>query len=133
EQVRGNQVMGGQDHGTLDDVGQFPDIAWPVVQHEELHCLWGQALDRLMHLVTEALQEVVGQEGDVLAALTQWGEENRDDMDAIVEIVAKLSCLDSAPQILIRGSNKTEVDSGRSLSAYGIELVILQHPEEFDL
>jgi hypothetical protein len=86
-----------------------------------------------VHLVTEALQEVVGQEGDVLAALAQRGEENRDDMNAVVEILAKLPRLDRVPQILIRGSNKTEVNSGWPLSSYGVELVLLQHPEELDL
>ncbi len=128
EKVRRNQVVGSQNDGTLDDVGQLPDIAWPVVQHEELHCLRGEALGRLVHLVTEALQEVVGQEGDVLAALAQWGEENRDDMDAVVEILTKPPRLDSTPQILIRGSNKTEVDSGWSLSSYGVEFTLLQYP-----
>jgi hypothetical protein len=78
-----------------------------------------------MHLVTEALQEVVGQEGDVLTALAQWGEENRDDMNTVVEILAKLPCIDRIPQILIRGSNKTEVNPGRSLASYRVELVFL--------
>src|SRR5438094_5551959 len=44
EKVRGNKVVGGQNDGTLEDIGQFSDIAWPVVQHEELHCFWGEAL-----------------------------------------------------------------------------------------
>jgi hypothetical protein len=98
------------------------------VQHKELHHLWSEALDLLMHLVTEALQEVVGQEGDILAALAQWGKENRDDMNTVVEILTKLPRIDCVPQILIRGSNKTEVNSGRSLASYGVELVLLQHP-----
>lgn len=128
KKVRSNQIVRSQDYGTLEDIGQFPDVAGPVVQHEELHGLRREALGRLMHLVAEALQEVVGQEWDVLAALAQWGEENRDDMDAVVEILAKLPRLDRAPQILIRGSNKAEVDSGWSLAAYAVELVLLQHP-----
>src|SRR5262245_45069985 len=76
KQVRGNQIVGSQNHGALDDVGQFPYVAWPVVQHKALHHLRSEALDSLVHLVTEALQKVVGQEGDVRAALAQWRKEN---------------------------------------------------------
>src|SRR5262249_33215186 len=128
EKVRRNQIVGSQDYSALDNVGQFSDVTWPVVQHEELHHFRSEALDLLVHLVTEALQKVVGQEGDVLAALAQWGEENRDNMNAVVEILTKLPGINRAPQILIRGGNKTEVNSGRSLASYRVELVLLQYP-----
>ena len=84
EEVRSNEVVGSQGNGTLYHVGQLPDVAWPVVEHEVLHRLRGKALDGLVHLLAEALQGVVCQEGDVLTALAQWGEEDRDDMNAVV-------------------------------------------------
>ena len=122
-----------QDNGTLDHVGQFPDVAWPVVQHEALHGLRCKALYGLATLSTKALQEVIGKQRDVFASFAQRGEEEGNDMDTIVEILAKPPLADCPPQVLVRRGNEAEVAFDRSPGSQGRELMLLEYPQEFAL
>jgi hypothetical protein len=46
------------DHGALNDVLEFPDIARPIVEFQNSHYFLGDALDRLALSLCEALHEM---------------------------------------------------------------------------
>ena len=67
---------------------QFADVARPVVLHERLHDLaveGGEIPDAGV-----GVEEVFDEQGDVLLALTQRGEVDRDDVDTVEEVLAHL-------------------------------------------
>src|SRR5262245_34580078 len=63
----------------LHDVLKLPDVAGPVVLVEPLESFLVEALDLLAHRATRTLQEVFRQQRDVLRALSEAGDSDRDD------------------------------------------------------
>ena len=55
-------------------------------------------------------QEMVHQKGKVTIAIAQGRDENRDDVDAVVEVLAELPFADQFLQILVAGTDQAEVD-----------------------
>ena len=67
-------------------------------------------MERLAHLEGEFLEKMPRQGFDVFGALAQGRNVNRHDADAVVEVLAKLPCLDQAREVAIRRSNQPDVD-----------------------
>src|SRR5262252_5647927 len=103
------------------------------MRHEALHGLRCKSLEGLGTLPIKALQEVVGKQRNVFASFAQRREVDGDDMDTIVEILAKSPLVDGPAQVLVRRRNEAEVDFDRSAGSQGMELPLLQNPQEFDL
>ena len=96
----------------LDDVDQLADVARPVVL---LECLEGLVADRLdlavavgVDVEIAGLQEVVGQQRDVLEAVPQRGKLEADDAEAIEEVLAEAAGLDLLLEVAVGGGD----DSG---------------------
>ena len=71
---------------TVQRIVQLADVARPVVLHERLHDLaveGGEIPDAGI-----GIEEVLDEQGDVLLALAQGGQVDRDDVDAVEEVLA---------------------------------------------
>ncbi len=77
--LRGDPITGTQDNGPLDEVRQFPHIAWPVVVLQQLPCIRCDFFDSLAQAAAVVGQEVIGEGGDVLGAVSKWGERDGDE------------------------------------------------------
>ena len=79
------------DDGALDGVLQLADVAGPVVIHQQPERAFGDLADVLAELVGEALEEMSGEQRDVLAALAQRRDADLDDVQPVEEILAELA------------------------------------------
>jgi len=88
-----DQVLGQDDaralqgHAALDDVLQLPDVTREGVAHEQLQGVGGDPLDLLAELPGVFLDEVLHEKRDVLPALAQRGDVDRDHVEPEVQIL----------------------------------------------
>src|SRR5262249_32619611 len=91
----------GEENQHFDDVLELPDIPLPGVGPEPLVYRVGEAAAGLLVSSRELLQEMVGQEGDVVGALAQRWDPDRDRVDPIKEIFAKAAAGNAGFEVLV--------------------------------
>src|SRR5262245_12133343 len=78
-------------------------------------------------------QKVGCEPGDIVEALPQWGETERQHMQAVIEILAKPLGLHLLPQIRIGGRNEADISGTASGTAHRTIGPVLEEAQEFDL
>src|SRR5215813_8922602 len=91
-----------EDHGPLDEVGELSHVPRPRVAAERLEGLTAYHLDLAVHRTGEALQEATYQGRDVLGSLAQRRDEDGEDVQAMVEVVAETPRLDHPGEVAVR-------------------------------
>src|SRR5690606_7841086 len=71
----------------FDAVTKLPNVAGPVVAQERLTGRTTKASDFFLIPGSEFLDEVVEQQRNVLPAVTQWRERNRDRVQPIIKVL----------------------------------------------
>ena len=79
------------------------------------------------------LDEVVDERRDVLLALAQRRELDRDDVQPVEEVLAEASLLDGAPQVDVGGRHDPDVHLDGLDAAEPHELALLHHAQELGL
>src|SRR5262249_37104221 len=77
--------------------------------------------------------EGLGEQRDILAARAQRREPDWNDVQAIEEVLTKLSALHHALQIPMRRRDEAHVRADRSHTAAPLVLLVLNEPQELDL
>ncbi|MCZ7626787.1 MAG: hypothetical protein M5R38_14335 [Candidatus Methylomirabilis sp.] len=95
--------------GPLDDMAQFPDIAGPGIVHEGAGGPVVDGEDRLPVLRIERIQEMAGEQQDILAALAQRRQIDGDDGQPIVEVLPESGGLDLGVEIPMGGGDDGDV------------------------
>ncbi len=67
---------------------------------------------------------------DVLEPLLQRGQQDREDVDPIPEILAERLLLDHRRKVAVGGGHDPHVHVQRRFAADALDLMILQHPQE---
>src|SRR5436190_5436587 len=73
------------------------------------------------------------QRGDVVGSLAQRRDVDREDVQAVVEVVAEALLLDQPGQVAVRRGDQADVDLDRPGAADTLELLLLEDPEELRL
>jgi hypothetical protein len=73
------------------------------------------------------------QERKIVRALPQWGKKNRDNVNAIVEVLPEPVLADSLLQIFIRGRQQPEVHRDRPFAAQVHHGAFFEHAEQLTL
>src|SRR5581483_3518754 len=81
----------------------------------------------------EAGEEVQGELGHILQPLAQRRHPDREDVEAVVEILAELAVLDQLDHVAVGGRDQAEVDLDRLLGADGVDLALLQGAQQLHL
>ena len=76
---------------------------------------------------------MLGEQRDVLAALAQRRHEDRDDVEAEVEVLAEAAGLDLAGQVLVGGREHAHVDADARRAADRLDDLLLQHAQHLGL
>ena len=126
-------VAGGDDDGALDDIVELPHIARPRVTDERLKARRCDGPDALLRPPARLLEEVLGEERDVLGALAQCGNADRHDGQAIEEIAPEGPALDLGLQVLVGGGDEPHVDVHGAVGADGCHLLLLDRPQQLAL
>ena len=127
------QLARPQHDRALDDVLQLTDVARPVVLLEHGQGLRRHAPRRPAHLLRQLLDEVGDQQRDVLAAIAQRRQVERDDVETVEEILAQDALGDGAPDVAVRGGDEADVDLDVAGVAHPTDLPLLDGAEQLDL
>jgi hypothetical protein len=123
----------GEEERLPDDVLEFADISGPGVGDEGLdsgglEAVWAEAEGAGMFL-----HEMGGQEGNVLGALPERGERERDLVESIVEILAKPALGHAARKILVGGTDDPHIDRLFNRGTHPSHTALLNGSEQLDL
>src|SRR4029077_14064342 len=113
-----------------DDVAQLADVAGPRVARERLERLRRKSTRLPAVLIRDDLREVLGEQRHVLEALAQRRHGDREDEDAVIQILPERALLDERFEIAVRRDEDARVDDDRLLAADALELAFLQQPQE---
>src|SRR5437762_9418570 len=97
------------ENGALDDVLQLPDVAGPHVREETAESLGVDSLQRAVVLEDEAVEEALGEHGNVLRPLAEGRQLHGHRVDAEVEILAERAVTHRGLGLTVRGRDQPEV------------------------
>src|SRR5262245_37389180 len=95
----------GEDHGALDAVLELSQIAGPRIALHQVEGLRREPLDLLVHLGFRLAKKVVGENGNVLRALSQRRKDDGEGVEAVEEILAKLTGDEGPLEVAVGGGN----------------------------
>src|ERR1700761_3505111 len=95
--------------------------------------LGGEALEIGAFLFVELGEEVAGDEQDVLVALAQGRQLDRDDVQPVVEILAEAPGLDLGQGIAVGGADDADIDLLGDVAADALDAAALDEAQQLDL
>ncbi len=133
-EVFGEDLFGeAEDDGVLDGVLEFADVAGPAIAHEQGTCVGGDAFEGAFVFLRVLRGEVEGEERNVFGVLTQGRHGDGDNVEAVVEVLAKFVGLDGLLEIFVGCGEDASEEGDRTGSSYTFELSLLEDAEEFGL
>src|SRR5207253_1041288 len=105
----------------------------PGIVLQDVNDLRIQPLERDAVAGAVNAQEVVGEQGDIVAALAQWGQEDGHDVDAVIKVFAKTSGAHHLFQVLVGGGEQAKINVLGSSSAQALHGMRLQHAQQLGL
>jgi hypothetical protein len=123
----------GEDGGALHHILQFTHIAGPVVRDRSRHAAFGEPPAFEAMFLGEAFKKVVRQDFDIPGAVAQGRHLDREDIEAIVKILAELALLDRLQQVAVRGGQNAHIHLDRFVAADALEFPLLKNAEELGL
>src|SRR3982751_1901150 len=100
---------GRDDHCALDDVPEFANVTRPRVMLQRSHIVSVDRVDALAECFGELLDETPDQQRDVLDALPQWRDMNREHVQPVVEILSKRPLSDALFEIAMCGRDDPRI------------------------
>jgi len=131
--VEANGAVETEHHRSFDGVLQLTDIARPAVLHQGIHGLGGKTLDVTLVLYRIHLEKVSRKQRDVFPAISQWGHLDSNDVEAVIEILAKTTHLDLGAQIHVGGSDDPDIHRLGTDPANLTDLALLDDPQQLGL
>src|SRR6266481_3642824 len=126
-------ACGFERHRPFDRVLQLANVARPVVAGQGFERSRFDAMNALSRSGRIFLQEVIRQERYILAALTQAGHANGNDVQAIVEVLAKRALGDLPVEIAVGGGDDAHVHRNFAGAAHRTHGAFLEYAQQFDL
>src|ERR1700733_14310805 len=122
-----------QNHGALNEVLQFPDVAWPRVAHHAFHgCLWN-GFDLPVELLRVLVGVVPDQMRNVLGPVAQSRNGDREDVQPIIEILPEFTFCNHLSEIAMRGCYQPHIGLDRPRAAQTLEFPLLEHAQQLGL
>ncbi len=112
----GRQVLGhdavplAEDTHALDEIFQLSDIAGPGVCREQRGGIVAELEIEAAALFAESPEKVIGQQHHVVAAFPQGRQEDRDDVEPVVEVLAKAPLGYFDLQVAVGGGHDADVN-----------------------
>ena len=126
-------VVAGGKHRALHAVLQFAHISRPVVAHQQIDRTGGNPLDILVVLGIQLVDEMLRQQDDVAFAPRQRRHVDREDVQAIIEVLAEELLLHEFLQIAAGGGQEPHVGVQLLGSADPRKGPLLDETQQLDL
>src|SRR5213594_1671934 len=130
--LRTDGVASSQDGRALDRILQLAHVPRPWVAEEAFEGLGGQA-EPAVELARRPREEMLGQRGNVLAAVAKGRERHLDDVETIEKVFTEASLADQRREVAVGGGDHTHVDGRGLRRAEPPDLAALQRAEELYL
>src|SRR5437667_376891 len=130
--LRTDGVASSQDGRALEGVLQLSHVPWPRVAEEAFESLGRQA-EPAAELACRPREEMLGQRGNVLAAVAKGREDDLDDVEAIEEVLAEAPLADQRREVTVGGRDHAHVDGRGLRRAEPPDLAALECAEELYL
>jgi len=121
----------GEDHRALQHVPQLADVARPRLGDEASRRRLVEA--RRGPTVGEPGEEGLGDRHDVLGAIAKGGQADREDGQAMVEVLSERALSDHRPQVSVGRGDPAHVHVDGGAAAEPLELPLLEHAQELGL
>src|SRR5260370_18539747 len=108
-----------------DSVGQFPDITRPCKIPQILQHLRRKSLRFHFKLSLKLFPEIFGEQGDVIAALTQRRHLQAEYVDPVIQILTEPPCVRIRLQILVDDENQPRIHLSLALIANSLKVSAL--------
>ena len=124
--------VGGHDDHPLHKISDFPDISGPAVVLNVLQHLIGETLLQII-LLAEVVEKMQTKGNDVLLTLPHRRDGQRDDMDAVVQILTESALAHHFLQILIGGGDQAKIHLLGPGGANPLDALFLQTAQQLAL
>ena len=122
-----------KNHGTFDDVLHFPHVARPGIPDQRVHDFRWNAFDSSADALRELLGEMTNQQRNVVATLAQRRQQDREHVQAIEKVAAKLAVGDHLRQVSIRCRHQPHIHTHRARASQAFEFLLLESSEQLRL
>src|SRR5581483_7254805 len=89
---------------------QLSDIARPAMREQQFRRAVGDALDVALELVVVVLDKKPGERQDIISAVTKRRNQDLDDVQAEVEVLAESPFFDGFAQILVGRGDDPQIE-----------------------
>ena len=76
---------------------------------------------------------MLDQRGNVFTSLTQWRKDERENVDAMEQVLAKFSFVNQRFQVAMCGHHHADVHGDRLVAADALDLAFFQHAQKLCL
>jgi len=128
-----DDTAGGGGKEVAHEVFHFPDIAFEGPFAQEPDGGRGQRLGGHVEPGGIAAQEIIEEFRDVFGAFPQWRQVQRQDVEAVKEILAEGPGGDGLAQVPVGGGDDAHVHGPGLGVAQGFDLVFLEHAQDAGL
>src|ERR1700683_3856589 len=90
----GEHAVPRKDNGALHQVLQLANVARPRIPLEGSHGFRRNAVDLLAHAAAKQLHEMRDKNRNVFPALSERGQQERENIQAVIQVTAKLPASD---------------------------------------
>src|SRR5690242_10608413 len=101
---------GTDNHGALDHVAQFANVAGPVMKLKRFDGGTAEKACRPSVFLGELRHEMLGQQRQVFFAFAEWRQMNAEDIQAIEQVAAEFAFVDCLMWRTIRRGEQPDVD-----------------------
>ena len=133
QRARGDLRTAFEHHGALDDVPELAHVARPGVGEQAVLGFAVEAVETPAHLGLQCGEEMAGERQDVLAALGQPDDVDREDVQAIEEIVAEALVAHHRLQVAVGERDHPHVGGDLARPAHPAEAALLEEVQELRL
>ena len=131
--LRLDDTTGGSHEGDLDGLTKLADVSRPFVLQKDRFRI-GAPRARFDSVAIQSLAlEELGENVNILPAVTQRRDEDRWCGDSIIEILAKPALTNAAPEIMVRRGDNSDIDGSRMVRTNRANLLVLQKSKQLDL
>ena len=133
DELQRHELLALEDDDALDEVLELAHVTGPRVGQEALEDLRGEAHGLPVVLARVLQAEVLGEGRDLLGPVAERGDEDIDDVEAVVEVLAKGPLGHRLFEVLVGGGDDADVDLDVAVGAQPRELAVLEHLQELGL
>src|SRR5258708_2389315 len=90
-------------------------------------------VDHFVHGGGELFDKVAHKFRNIRFSFAERWQRNRENIQAIVQILSEFTVTEHLPQVLIGRRDDTNIDARGTGAAYGLELALLEHAEQLRL